>query len=385
MAEQKQSGKQQTEPLYFPADFYMVRAPALPALTFLQLSSAGRVSMQPDLDEALSRGEQVCMDVLLKLAARPRVRQALALASPSLAESLERFLRGGVQAGQRKRLSAGLLRYLIRMSTRPTPFGLFAGVAVGSFTEHTDLRLGETSIARFRTRPDMHWLLSLLRKIEEDPTLVVQLNVRLNQTAYLVGERAVLPFADIYGEKDNRAITLRATLVVRKVFELASDFIPYADLQVALQHAFPQATREQIERVLSHLWEHHFFISALHPPLTTAWPTEYVHAQLDTLQGCDEIKAHIERVLEDAHALDCAGIGAPLTLLSTLVQEQGKLVPTESLGELPVQVDSALQVHTPALHQSLGQAAARAAEFLLRQTPLPGGLRHLQEYRELFL
>ena len=50
-----------------------------------------------------------------------------------------------------------------------------------------------------------------------------------------------------------------------------------------------------------------------------------------------------------------------------------------------MQVDSALQVHTPTLHRSLGQAAARAAEFLLRQTPLPGGLRHLQEYRELFL
>ncbi len=254
MAEQKQSGKQQIEPLYFPADFYMVRASALPALTFLQLSSAGHVSMQQDLDEALPGGEQTCADILLKLAARPQVRQALALASPSLAESLERFLRGGTQAEQGKRLSAGLLRYLIRMSTRPTPFGLFAGVAVGFFAEHTDLRLGETAIARFRTRPDMRWLLALLRKIEEDPTLVAQLNVHLNQTAYLVGERAVLPFADIYGEQDNRAITLRATSVVRKVFELASDFISYADLQMALHHTFPQATREQIERVLSQLW-----------------------------------------------------------------------------------------------------------------------------------
>ena len=235
MAEQKQSSKQQIEPLYYPADFYMVRASALPVLTFLQLSSAGCVGMQPDLDEALSRGEQTCADILLKLASRPQVRQALALASPSLAESLERFLRGGAQAGQRKRLSTGLLRYLIRMSTRPTPFGLFAGVAVGSFAEHTDLRLGETAIARFRTRPDMHWLLSLLRKIEEDPILVAQLNVRLNQTAYLVGERAVLPFADIYGEQDNepspcgrprlcaRSLNWRATLSPTRISKWPSN------------------------------------------------------------------------------------------------------------------------------------------------------------------
>ncbi len=50
-----------------------------------------------------------------------------------------------------------------------------------------------------------------------------------------------------------------------------------------------------------------------------------------------------------------------------------------------MQVDSTLLVQTPACTSCLDRLSARAAEFLLRRSPLPRGLRHLQEYRELFL
>src|SRR5579863_7028366 len=147
MTEQKQLGKHKGESLYLPANFYQVRAPALSAQVFLQLSHAGQVCAEAGLaDEVLHKGEQACADLVLQLAARPEVMQALAIASPSLMQGLERL-----QQGERKkaRVYAGLLRYLIRMSTRPTPFGLFAGVELGYFAECTDLRLGETAIARF--------------------------------------------------------------------------------------------------------------------------------------------------------------------------------------------------------------------------------------------
>ena len=39
------------------------------------------------------------------------------------------------------RLASKLLMYQIRMSTRPTPFGLFAGCAAVSWAEHTDLSI----------------------------------------------------------------------------------------------------------------------------------------------------------------------------------------------------------------------------------------------------
>ncbi len=387
MAEHKQTSQKKTAPLYTAAGFYMLRAPALPAQVFHWLSTAGHLcqqSRQCELDDALQVSRDNCAQLLRELALQPQITQALAVASPALLAALERLQRGESSLTQQRRITAGLLRYLIRMSTRPTPFGLFSGVALGTFADETQAHLAWPALARLRTRPDMAWVLAVLRKLEKDRALVAQLNVQINQTAFLVGERAVLPFADTYGEQDNRAISLRATAVVRKVFELAQQFVPYTTLQLSLQQTFPRATSEQIERVLWQLWEHHFLISELHPPLTDARPDNYVRNYLEKLQGADEIKAQLARVLEGACALDEIGIGAPTGMISSLVEQQGELIPAEGKDTLPLQVDSALHVKFPTLHHSIGEAAAHAAALLLRQTPLPTGFRYLQEYRSLF-
>lgn len=387
MAKQKQMASKQTLPLYTSAGFYMLRAPALPAQIFTRLSTSGHLCLQAvqgDLDNVLQASHDSCAQVIQELAAQPEIIQAVAVASPSLLESLKHLQHSEGSPARKKRAFASLLRYLIRMSTRPTPFGLFSGVALGTFTGETQAHLASPAIAHFRTRPDMSWLLAVLRQLKEKDSLVSQLKVRINQTAYLVGTRAVLPVADTYGEQDARAISLRATPVVRKVFELANHYTPYSELQRALQQAFPRATREQVEHLLWQLWEHHFFVSQLHPPLTDARPAEYVRRHLEALTGVNELNEHLTHVLEGASALDRAGIGAPVSMISTLVQHQEDLVPA-SKDRLPLQVDSALHVKTPTLHYAIGQAAAHVAEFLLRQTPLPNGLRHLQEYQALFL
>lgn len=390
MVEHKQTNGKHELPLYAPAGFYLLRAPMLPAQVFTWLATDRHLLLQDlgpesDLENSIQMSQEHCARLLQQLAAQSHIIQALAVASPSLLDAVVRLQRSEGSPAQQKRALAGLLRYIIRMSTRPTPFGLFSGVALGHFADVTEARLVSPAIACFRTRPDMAWLLALLRKLEEDPVLVKQMRVRLNQTAYLVGERAVLPFADTYGMQDNRAISLRATAVVRKTFELAQHFIPYTELQAAIQQAFPHATTRQVERVLGQLWEHHFLISELHPPLTHARPAEYVLTHLESVQGIDKLKTQLAGVLEEAAAFDAVGIGAPPGMLSTLVQRQNQLVSTETKDLLPLQVDSALHLHSPTLHLSIGQAAAQVATFLLRQTPLPHGFRPLQEYRFLFL
>ena len=388
MAEQKHASSKQTAPLYTAAGFYMLRAPTLPAGIFTRISTSGHLALESAHQDDVARlreQQEMCSQVLSDLSARPQIRQAVAVASPSLQEGLERLQRGEGSPAQQKRARAGLLRYLIRMSTRPTPFGLFSGVAAGDFADETRVHLASPVIARFRTRPDMSWLLTVLRSLEADVTLVKQLRVQLNQTTYLAGERAVLPFADTYGEGDNRAISLRATAVVRTVFDLARRFIPYTELSSALQQAYPRATNEQIERVLWQLWEHHFLISDLHPPLTDARPDEYVRDYLTGIEGIDTIKTGLSRVLEGASALDRAGIGAPTSLITTLARDQAEVFPPEKKEMLPLQIDTALHVKSPTLHQSIGQSAARIAEFLLRQTPAAEGPRHLLEYQSLFL
>ncbi len=66
MPGQKQTTRTTDETLYQPADFYLLRAPALPASVFLKLSGAGRVHPQTrdgELDNVLLLGKQDCEDI----------------------------------------------------------------------------------------------------------------------------------------------------------------------------------------------------------------------------------------------------------------------------------------------------------------------------------
>jgi len=89
----------------------MVRIPLLPVEVYLKaLSAPGGLASH-----------------LLEILRDPVFLEALWLASPSLAREAERWRDG--ERSPSTPLLLGLLRYLIRATTRPTPFGLFAGVA----------------------------------------------------------------------------------------------------------------------------------------------------------------------------------------------------------------------------------------------------------------
>ena len=112
-----------TELLYRPLDFVMVRVPLLPVESYHSLSNE---------------------ESQLSLLSDTRIQRAIAVASASLLGTLERFKQSGLTPRDTERMRAKLLRYQIRMSTRPTPFGLFGGVALGSWGTHTDLMVRST-------------------------------------------------------------------------------------------------------------------------------------------------------------------------------------------------------------------------------------------------
>src|ERR1043166_3919244 len=159
--------------LYNPLDFVVVRAPLLPVESYCSLS---------DEDDLLSRFVD------------PHIQRALAVGSSSLLATLERFKHKGLNPRDTELMRAKLLRYLIRMSTRPTPFGLFAGVTLASWGAVTDLSVKSTCAAT-RTRPDMAWLIAFVASIEAIPpygsaSAIARIRWRLLRPAELLSPNA---------------------------------------------------------------------------------------------------------------------------------------------------------------------------------------------------
>ncbi|MGW7407847.1 lantibiotic dehydratase [Streptomyces sp. NPDC054833] len=345
---------------YVPADFYLLRSPALPVQTYLDF---------------MSDPEQTS-DALLRLAQDPEVRRAVFVASEGLADGLAHLERMSPKSVAR--LHSRLWRYLTRMSTRPTPFGAFSGVAAGTFSERTTARLESPVIGGARVRADMAWILACIERFESDQEIWRGLGIVRNATAHVSGDRMVLPHADVYGRSDRTSVRVRATPAVHTVLDTAATPVTYQEIIDALSAAFPEASAAAKESLVQRLWDLNFLTSDLRPPQTSARPEEYL---LDRLAGVPQAADAVERLREVVELVRHADDPASFAQLRAA---QEKLVPGYT-GQT-YQLDSTIDLRSDELNRSVADAAADTVDVLMRLSAATGpGNSHLARYREDFL
>jgi len=302
--------------------------------------------------------------------ADPLVRAALAVGSADLAAAFQREPASDRDA-RRRRLA--LLRYLNRMSTRPTPYGLFAGVGLVGWDAATDVAVLASS-PRTRTRPDTSWLLELVDTLERDPAVRPALRVRAHPAVVRRGSRMIAMGPE-------SPVSVRATSAVVQALELCRDPLPVATLAATLRDR-TGAAAEQVDGLIDELLREGYLVSDLRPPLT-ANPAAYVRARLDGIAPARPVTAAIGEFLTACAALDeqpADGWGDALARLTA----RALAVPGSRQAGPHVQIDSAVELAGARLHRQVAAEAARAAELLLRLSPHPHGPPHLSGYRREF-
>ena len=350
----------------------LVRAPLLPVEAYLALNHATAD------DEASERpnAKQAPDD---RLPADPRIRAALAVGGGNLYDVLGR----ADSSGKDDPDSAGkLLRYLIRMSTRPTPYGLFAGVALAEWGPETDLSLAPVR-PRTRTRPDMAWLLRLVMKAESRPEVRAQLCYVANPRAFVGAGRVFLPEAAPTADTGvpAAAVSARASNVVRRALALARTPISHERLVAELATA-PGATIEKVEKLIEELWRQTLLLTDLRPPLTEPGPATYVARRLRDIPAAADLLGRLETALSGMAEWDALPIEKVAAAYRHLAIHPDANEPAAS--EPFSQVDMALALGGSRITKAVAREAIRAAELLLRLTPLPVGLPYLNAYRHSF-
>ena len=362
-------------PLYEPLEWVLVRAPLLAVETYLALSEpANEIEQQAGRANpwAFVDGSLVPRD--------PRVLRAIAVGSAELLAGLERSKPTARNASE---LKGKLLRYLIRMSTRPTPYGLFAGVALGEWGPATDLALADRP-PRTRTRPDMAWLLRFVLQLEAQSELRKGLCFVANPLAVVHAGRVFLSEQAPAGVPGAASpVSLRATGAVRRALATARKPIAYPDLVAELLATTPGATPEKVEGLLDSLWQQTVLLTDLRPPLTTRSPVRYVVQRLAAIPAAQDALTRLETLLEALEGWDARPPeeGAAYRKLAALAHSANG--PASS--EMPLQTDMALTLDGHHISRAVGEEVARAAELLLRLSPWPHGLPHLEPYRQAFV
>ncbi|MFE0023639.1 lantibiotic dehydratase [Amycolatopsis sp. NPDC059021] len=386
MADHRQRGTEKAaepRPLYRPGDFFMLRAATLPSEDLLAATELGGARTETT-SARLARLTHDGRVRLRKIAERPMVEQALHVASTSLAAGLARLAAAPRDDKRTERVYSSLVRYVTRMATRPTPYGLFAGVGMGRFEATTSTALGPGVVAATRTRADVGWLLELVKDIENDENLVAALRVVVNPMLYRVGGRAVLPFADVHGQSDNRLVGFRRTAPVEVALRAAN--LPgttYADLVEAIRAEMPGATTEQARALVGQLWELHVLISDLRPALTVALPEQDLVKRLDGIEAATSVQSALREVREHATRIDDALGGAAVPALRRMTARQSELTP--GFDKETYQLDAALSLADDRLSKEIGETAADVADVLTRLGGSPRRHHHLVEYHSAFL
>ncbi|WP_378729820.1 lantibiotic dehydratase [Nocardia brasiliensis] len=355
--------------LYRPLDWLLVRAPLLPIEEYLALGGAAT----PDWPIETAPGTLVPAD--------PRMQRALAVGGGDLLRALERPV---ADARARRRLAGKLQRYLIRMSSRPTPFGLFAGVGLAGWGDQTDLAIADAPRI-VRTRPDMGWLLDFVHTMEQRADVRSRLRLFTNPAAFVEADRVFLSERTPIGDdaEPGRPMSLRATAAVRRALECARIPLPYSDL-VAELTGVCGATTEKVERLLDQLWEQTLLLTDLRPPLTAAEPARYVARRLAEIPAASDDAVALGELLDELAAWDRLDNDQAAARFPKLV-DRAQAVHSVPTPKGPFQTDMGTPLAGRTISRAVATEAARAAELTLRLTSWPTGPTHLDSYRTAFL
>jgi len=134
----------------------------------------------------LTKDISISDDKLLEYCSNPTIMEALFLASPTLHHEIKKWIQKELKINEK--LKQSILKYLFRMSTRCTPFGLFAGCSLGRFEHITNIK-SKTNFPEINrsTRLDAQFTSNMIRYLIKDPRVKGQTLFYPNNTIYSLG------------------------------------------------------------------------------------------------------------------------------------------------------------------------------------------------------
>jgi thiopeptide-type bacteriocin biosynthesis protein len=322
---------------YEPAGFFVFRTPLL---SFDELEAwsegleGGSALDDPErLEQALARDRERLRDWLRQALERPEIAEALFLASPSLFDALAGW-RADPDSRKGKRAENAMVRYLQRMASRPTPFGLFSGCSLGTLDgASTRLHLERRRSYQRHTRLDMDYLFALCEDLGRDPALLRELSYRPNSSLYRAAGRLRYAEARLEGKaRSHHLVALEPTSYLEETLARAAGGALPADLAAALVEGDPdgEIALEEAEEYVGELIQSQVLVSGLTPDVTGPEAIHGLEERLAALPSGQATAAALAKARTALAELDEAGLGAAPERYRDLA---------DALKELPTSVE----------------------------------------------
>jgi thiopeptide-type bacteriocin biosynthesis protein len=344
-AKKDKKPKNISELIFEPSGFFAVRSPLLPFDTLLEWTEGVRSAdlackgaSEHELLSALSEDKKNLREKLREICMDPVMSEAIFVASPSLAQSFDKWL-ADPESKRGQKVERSLVKYVTRSSARPTPFGLFSGCSVGECADATALELGPRSDNQRHTRLDHDYLFALTEALGNDPRIRASLRYWPNSSLYRTGESVHYAEARLRGRaRTYHLVEVEASEYLLATLDRAAEGAYLCDLAETLVRDDPEITLVEASEFISELVDSQILASQLSPALTGS---EAIFSLIDLLSTVECARPLVETlcdVRDKLSAIDAQGLGVPQQRYHEVVARLETLPPNVEVSRL-FQVD----------------------------------------------
>jgi thiopeptide-type bacteriocin biosynthesis protein len=234
-------------------DVFMIRTPTLP------IDNLSELLIKDDISEFVS--DESVYGFL---------NESLLVSSKSLQKSLNTNIKN---KKKEKFYNLSLLKYITRASARPTPYGLFAGVALGKFIdcEEEELIIIDESKCIRDAKVDTYWICHLIHELEKNYEVLSKLRLQFNTICYRYGDRMKNPYFSNHGSIDNlknyvEENNIKYSPLIDIIKENSKSFIAYKELKSKICESYEGVPEHIIDNTLAMLVENEYLLTDLRLP-----------------------------------------------------------------------------------------------------------------------
>ncbi len=197
---------------------------------------------------------------------QPFFMEAIYLASPILHDEITKWHKGELSDQKEiDKLIVSVHKYLTRMQSRCTPYGLFAGCSTGQWTDKNEVVL-EPGVKR-HTRLDMNYLCALAYKLNKSEVILPLLKFYPNSSLYESGESLrYVEFGYVNGQRVHELSAVDNNLYIQNLLSKAEQGATVSELADSL--VSDDITKQEAEDFIKELITAQILVSELEPAIT---------------------------------------------------------------------------------------------------------------------
>ena len=315
---------------YQPQESFVVRNPLFPVDSFF--------NWKADADNDLIASKEILRRSLREFYQQPLVQEALYVGSPDLHEQLLLWIENKIDKRDKKeKLELSLVKYMTRMCTRCTPYGLFASCTTGNFWDTTNIELSDKNLLQRFGRLDMDYVCELHSHLLKQKEVSDQLRFYPNTSLYRAGDQ--WRYIEHRFKKETgrsyHLVQVDQSEYLEKIVNASIEGGTVAKLAATISDN--DISAEEAMDFIHELINNQVLVNELEPSVTGEEYFSVVLRKLKTLQHTEKYVEPLEKVYEKFSRLKNSDGKTKNTLYPEIVQELQQL-------EVPLHIKTLIQV-----------------------------------------